>query len=303
MARRAARIDPAGQLEESLRAALLEEIDIALDESRRLASWEQPVRREAVHELRRALKRFRSGAALCRGAVDAEEVRSVQEEIRSTAERLSATRDRDVMLDTIADAVHALPREHRRPLHAITAALVAPEKATTASADWEAASASIEAALSRLRARIEGADLRAVAPDGIADAIARRWRRARRDAAGPWDAAHLDRLHELRKSCQRLSAQLWLVAPLGPRRRIERLAGRLAEVVSAIGEDRDLGLLEERLRDRRAEFPDVRQVDAMLAHARARRAKLLRRARRRAARVLDAKPREIRALVATGRRR
>lgn len=303
MARRAARIDAAGQLEESLRTALLDEIDTALAESRRLASWEQPVRREAVHELRRALKRFRSGAALCRGAVDAEEIRAVQEEVRSTAERLSATRDRDVMLDTIGDVVRALPPEQRRPLHAITAALVAPEKATTASADWEAASASIEAALSRLRGRIEGADLRAVAPDGIADAIARRWRRARRDARVPWDAAHLDRLHDLRKCCQRLAAQLWLVAPLGPRRRIERLSGRLAEVVSAIGEDRDLGLLEERLRDRRAEFPDVRQVDAMLEHARARRAKLLRRARRRAARVLDAKPREIRALVATGRRR
>jgi len=39
VARRAARIDAAGQLEESLRAALLDEIDTALAESRRLVSW------------------------------------------------------------------------------------------------------------------------------------------------------------------------------------------------------------------------------------------------------------------------
>ena len=45
MARRAARIATAGQLHESVRAALLAEIDAALEESRSLASWEQPVRR------------------------------------------------------------------------------------------------------------------------------------------------------------------------------------------------------------------------------------------------------------------
>jgi CHAD domain-containing protein len=249
MARRAARIATAGQLHESVRTALLAEIGAALEESRRLASWEQPVRREAVHELRRALKRFRACAALCRGAVDAAEIRAVQEEVRTTAERLSATRDRDVMVETIACVVRVFPREDRRSVQAITTALVAPEKATTASADWQAASESIEASLVRLRDRIHGADLRAVAPDGIAEAIARLWRRARRDARVPWDAAHLERLHDLRKACQRLSAQLQLVAGLGPRRRLTRLARDLAGVVSAIGEDRDLGLLEERLRE------------------------------------------------------
>ncbi|MFM8732669.1 MAG: hypothetical protein ACKOGJ_09210 [Phycisphaerales bacterium] len=63
MARKPAVIRPSKQLEESLREALLSEIDSALAECDRLASWEQPERREAVHELRRALKRFRAGAS------------------------------------------------------------------------------------------------------------------------------------------------------------------------------------------------------------------------------------------------
>ena len=80
-----------------------------------------------------------------------------------------------------------------------------------------------------------------------------------------------------------------------------RLVERLAAVVSRIGEDRDLGLLEALLVERRGEFPDPRQVDAMLREVRSRRARLLRSARRRAARVLGTKAGEIRRLVATGR--
>ena len=54
-----------------------------------------------------------------------------------------------------------------------------------------------------MRTRMLAADLRAVGPDGIADAIARRWRRARRSAAVPWNAEHLDSLREGRTACQR----------------------------------------------------------------------------------------------------
>lgn len=301
MARRGAQVEPSEQLDESLRAALLAEIDGALEESRRLASWEQAERRDAVHELRRALKRFRAGASLCRGAVDAVAVRAVQEEVRATAQRLSATRDRDVMIETIADVVEIFPRTGRRSVHAISIALLAPEKATTAAADWQAASESIRLSLEAMRARMEAADLRAVAPDGIAQVIARRWRRARRAAAVPWDAQHLDALHQVRKECQRLALQFHLLARLGPQRKMLRLSRDLGRVVSYIGEDRDLGLLEERLREHQREFPDPRQAEAMLLHVRSRRAKLLRSARRRALDVLDPKPRDIGKLVATGR--
>jgi hypothetical protein len=301
-ARAPARIAPAAELGEALRAALLAEIDAALEECDGLASWEQPRRRRAVHEMRRALKRFRAGASLCKGAVDAVEVRAVQEEVRATAERLSATRDRDVLIETIAGVCEVFPPIARRSVQAIAVAVLAPEKATTASADWQQAAAALRSQLERMRARMLAVDLRAVGHDGIAQAIARRWRRARRSAAVPWNAEHLDALHEVRKECQRIGSQLVLVSRLGPRRRIEELAKELGEVVSRIGEDRDLGLLEGLLVERRAEFPDPRQVEEMLRRVRERRAKLLRSAHRRAGKVLDPKSSEIRALVATGRR-
>ena len=299
--RRPARVRPAAELGESLRDALLEEIDAALRECDGLASWEQPVRRRAVHELRRALKRFRAGASLCKGAVDAVEVRLVQEEVRATAERLSATRDRDVLIDTITGVCEVFPATSRRSVGAIATAILAPEKATTASADWHQAAAIIRGQLEAMRGRMMSVDLRAVGPDSVADAMARRWRRARRSASVPWNAGHLDELHEVRKECQRLSLQFVQVSRLGPRRRMERVAGRLAEGGSRSGEDRDLGRLEGLLTERRGEFPDPRQVDEMLREVRRRRERLLRSARKRARKVLSAKARDVRRLVATGK--
>jgi uncharacterized protein (UPF0276 family) len=184
---------------------------------------------------------------------------------------------------------------------AIATAILAPEKATTAAADWQQAAAIIRGQLEAMRMRMHGVDLRAVGPDSVADAVARRWRRARRQAAVPWNAEHLESLHEVRKECQRLALQVTMLSRLGPRRRMERLASRLADVVSRIGEDRDLGLLEGLLVERRGEFPDPRQVDAMLREVRERRELLLRSARKRARKVLASKSRDIRRLVATGK--
>jgi vacuolar-type H+-ATPase subunit H len=62
-------------------------------------------------------------------------------------------------------------------------------------------------------------------------------------------------------------------------------------------------LLEALLKERRAEFPDPRQVDEMLRQVAERREQLLRSARKRASKVLRAKAAEIRKLVSTGRGR
>lgn len=294
-------IDPKLSVDEALRAALLGELDIALEECRRLASWEQAERRGAVHEMRRSLKRFRAGASLCAGAVDAAAVRTVQEEVRATAERLSAQRDRDVLVDTIAGVAAIFPKPSQRSVRAITTALVAPEKATTATADWQAASAQLETSLTALRERMLGVDMRAVGPDSIAAAVARRWRRARRRANDKAVTENVEQLHEVRKDCQRLALQFQLLSPLGPRRQLRAIGADLALVVSMLGEDRDLALLEGRLRERHGEFPDPRQADSMLIYIRSRRAKLLKRARRRSRRTLAPKAGEIRRLLSTGR--
>ncbi|MBL9141990.1 MAG: CHAD domain-containing protein [Phycisphaerae bacterium] len=299
--RKPARLDPKLSVDEGLRAALLGELDIALEECRRLASWEQAERRGAVHELRRALKRFRAGASLCAEAVDAAAVRAVQEAVRSTAERLSAQRDRDVLVDTIAQVARIFPKPSQRSVRAITTALVAPEKATTAIADWQSASEQLEESLTALRQRMVTVDMRAVGPDSVATSVARRWRRVRRRANSKAIAANLEQLHEVRKDCQRLSLQLQLLAPLGPRRQVRALSAELGQVVSMLGEDRDLALLEERLRERHREFPDPRQAESMMLHIRSRRAKLLRRARKTARRTLAMKAGGIRRLLSTGR--
>ncbi len=294
-------LDPKLAVDEGLRSALLGELDGALEECRRLASWEQAERRGAVHEMRRALKRFRAGASLCAGAVDAAAVRTVQEEVRAAAERLSAQRDRDVLVDTIGSVAQIFPKPSQRSVRAITTALVAPEKATTATADWQAAGTQLESSLSALRERMLAVDMRAVGPDSIAAAVERRWRRARRRANDKAVSENVEQLHEVRKDCQRLALQFQMLSPLGPRRQLRAIGADLALVVSMLGEDRDLALLELRLRERKSEFPDPRQAESMLLHIGSRRAKLLKRARRRARRTLAPKARQIRRLLSTGR--
>lgn len=300
--RKPALIQPELSVDDALRAALLAELDAAHEECKRLASWEQAERKGAVHEMRRALKRFRAGASLCAGAVDAAAVRTVQEEVRSTAERLSAQRDRDVLVDTIASVAKIFPKPSQRSVRAITTALVAPEKATTATADWQAASEHLEAALAALRERMAGVDMRAVGPDSIAASVARRWRRTRRSVNSKAIAANLEQLHEVRKDCQRLALQLQMLAPLGPRRQVRAMSAGLGSVVAMLGEDRDLALLEERMRERQHEFPDPRQAASMLIHIRSRRAKLLKRARKAARAALAMKSSGVRRLLSTGKK-
>jgi CHAD domain-containing protein len=300
MARKPVFIRPNRQFEESLREALLTEIDVALAECDRLSGWEQSERREAVHELRRALKRFRAGASLCKGAVDAVEVRAVQDEVRATAERLSATRDRDVLVDTIGEVVKFFPPPSRRSVQAITVAVLAPEKATTSAEDWAAAGALIRGQLEGMRSRMMSVSLRAVAPDGASSEVARRWRRCRRTIESPLAQHGPERLHEIRKDCQRLSMQLFLLSRLGPRRRLTTMSARLAKVVSKLGCARDLSVLGGLLVQRRSEFPDPAQVDAMIEEVDRRATKCLKRAGRLARSVLATKPAKVRGLLASG---
>jgi hypothetical protein len=221
--------------------------------------------------------------------------------VRAAAERLSAQRDRDVLVDTIGSVALIFPKPSQRSVRAITTALVAPEKATTATADWQAAGAQLESSLSALRERMLAVDMRAVGPDSIAAAVERRWRRARRRANDKAVSQNVEQLHEVRKDCQRLALQFQMLSPLGPRRQLRAIGADLALVVSMLGEDRDLALLEMRLRERKNEFPDPRQAESMLLHIGSRRAKLLKRARRRARRTLAPKARQIRRLLSTGR--
>jgi hypothetical protein len=71
--------------------------------------------------------------------------------------------------------------------------------------------------------------------------------------------------------------------------------------VSNIGVDRDLGLLERLLAERRSEFPDPQQVEGMLGEVRRLRRKRLRSAHRRAEEVLGSKPRRVRSVVMRGK--
>lgn len=197
---------------------------------------------DAVHRVRRDLKRARATVRLVRPALGRERFRAVNLALRDAGRALAGRRDALVLIETlqrlIADA--RLDPAGLEPL------------ASRLHADWQgasgagaesaaAAAAGIRAAAAQLRAAGVRGDWPVLA-DGLCD-VYRRGRRARRTAVRERTA---ECLHEWRKQVKHLWHALELLEPAWPRpmRALAREAHRLAD---QLGDDHDLAVLRERL--------------------------------------------------------
>lgn len=216
-----------------------------LDRALAAALGRRPPSRDAVHDIRRELRRARAGLRLAREAVGRRAFAVENRRLRDAARPLAAARDADVLLESI-------DRLLRRDL-------------PPAEARW----------LRRLRgaARREQAEVRRALDnrmlDGVAESIRlaqlriARWRlphdpgvaaaaglkriqrnvRARLETAErtPTDPA----LHELRKQVKYLAAALRLLPTLGLPQR-GKAAARADRVAHLLGEDHDFAMLRRR---------------------------------------------------------
>jgi CHAD domain-containing protein len=170
---------------------------------------------EAVHDFRRAMKRWRALLRLLEPFVG--EARALRDEARELAGALTGARNAQSALDALADiAKHGLelsPRSLaglRRRIEAIRQAA----ETTLINGDMRL---QLSSALDRAEAMVERWPLHMLTYDDVADQLARFYRKVRALIPQDWTAASAEELHELRKWVVIHRYQMDIIEPLWPR--------------------------------------------------------------------------------------
>jgi CHAD domain-containing protein len=253
---------------------------------------------EEVHDARKDFKRSRALVRLVRDPLGDEAYRRENVAFRDAGRRLSATRDAQVLVETLDDLARryedelphgafaglraALAREHRE----------AHDRLERDSATVAATLADLEAARERVAAWPLGerAEHELLAP-GL-ERIFRRGRRALRNALeDPSD----ETLHELRKRAKDLWHAGQIARPAAPKQ-LKKLSRRAHELSDIAGADHDLALLRAAAGAHGATLApgELELLDALVAR---RQKRLRRRALKRGKRLYGVKPRKVAALL------
>jgi CHAD domain-containing protein len=259
---------PGEPLRDGLRRIALGQLDLAI-ELLGGANGSAPDEK-AVHETRKALKRLRALMRLLERELGEEAYAREDEALRATGRRLAGARDAEVMVSTLEALLERHPRKlgRRRGLVKLRARLVAEREAATARTLGDTAMrgevlAELQAIRSRVAAwRLAGAGGMRLLEPGLARMYRQGRRRHRRAAAGRGDPGRA--LHEWRKRVKDLRYAAEMLDRQDPaargKRRRDRARGRDAKLIAelarsadrlgeALGEEHDLAVLAERIRE------------------------------------------------------
>jgi CHAD domain-containing protein len=197
---------------------------------------------DAVHDFRRAMKRWRAFLRLLEPFVG-QEARALRDEARDLAHALTGARNAQSALDALNDlAKHGLaltPRSLatlRRRIDDIRRA------AETTLLDAEMR-LRLSSALDRAETMVERWPLHLLVFDNVADGLTRFYRSARGLIPDDWVAADAEDLHELRKLVVIHRYQMDLVEPLWPR--FGRMwTGEAQRLRDRLGRHQDVLMLE-----------------------------------------------------------
>jgi len=211
---------------------------------------EQPQGRdEAVHEARKRFKKLRALLKLVRDEVVAKTYRKENACFRDTARPLSEVRDARVLTEALEGLRRRFPRAPAAGLKRAGETLRRQQEETARRVlDEQGVLADVADVAQQAHDRVKG-----WAPRGgdwsVLKAGLRRTYRQGRDALAAAHAASTDaNLHEWRKRVKDLWHQLQLLAPARPDV-LEALADRAHELADRLGDDHDLVVLSETLKD------------------------------------------------------
>jgi CHAD domain-containing protein len=195
---------------------------------------------EAVHDFRRAMKRWRALLRLIEPFLGAE-ARQLRDEARDLAGALTGARNAQSALDALTDLEkHGLalsPRSIaglRRRIEEIRRSAE-----TTLNGDMRLRLAS---ALDQASAVVERWPLHTLTFDDVANQLARFYRDARRLLPADWRTADAEELHELRKRVVTHRYQIDIVEPLWPRF-VKLWSGEAQRLRDRLGRHQDLLML------------------------------------------------------------
>jgi len=195
---------------------------------------------EAVHDFRRAMKRWRALLRLLEPFLG-EDARRLRDEARDLARMLSGARDAQSALDALADLEkHGLALS-ARSIAGLRQRIEAIKQAaeTTLDADMRLR---LRSALDQAAAAIERWPLHTLIFDDVADQLTRFYRGARRLLPADWSAAEAEELHELRKRVVIHRYQIDIVEPLWPRF-VKMWSGEAQRLRDRLGKHQDVLML------------------------------------------------------------
>ncbi len=247
---------------------------------------------EAVHDFRRAMKRWRALLRLIEPFAG-EDARRRREEARDLARALAGARNAQSALDALADLEkHGLGLS-ARSLAGLRRRIEAIRRSAETTLDAEMR-LRLGSALDQAAAAVERWPLHMVTFDDVADRLTRFYRGARRTIPADWTTAAAEELHELRKRVVIHRYQMDVIEPLWPRfvKLWTREAQRLRD---ELGRHQDLLMLASLTGPHQ---PLARWRSRLAAAIAERRAAHVAAAARTAARLFVEKPRALRRRLA-----
>jgi CHAD domain-containing protein len=209
---------------------------------------------DAVHQMRVAARRLRSGLKVFRPLLDREWADGLREELAWIAGELGGVRDREVLLARLEEATGALP-SGVEPL-APRALLDRELGAGLASARQEALdalrseryAALLDALVDAVRNPWLTARAEVPCTEALPPLVAKAWKRLARDAKGLTLDGRDEDWHEARKAAKAVRYACEAVAPaLG--KDAKRLAKQVERVTELLGEHQDASVAATTLRD------------------------------------------------------
>jgi CHAD domain-containing protein len=210
---------------------------------------------EAVHEVRKDLKKARSLLRLARPGISRKAYRRENRQLRDTARAISAARDADVMVET----VDALAERYAGRLPKRTFTTLRGRLAKDAAGGAAPSGDGLLEALQAARARVDAWGLDGCDEATLTAGAVRAYARGRDALAAVEDDASAERLHEWRKRVkdlwyhQRLLRGAW-------KEPLKALAGESHRLADLLGDEHDLAVLADRL----VESPGLTEGSALL---------------------------------------
>jgi CYTH domain-containing protein/CHAD domain-containing protein len=246
---------------------------------------------EAIHEARKALKRLRTTLRVTRDELGDDIYRRENAGFRDTGRRLSGARDSQVVVETL----EALCERYRGelPPGGFAALRDVLRKEHDAARERVRADAGavgdVVEELRAARARSASWTTEREDLDALAPGFRRIYRRGRRALGAAREQPGDEALHELRKRVKDLWYASQILRPAAPKK-TKRMAARAHRLSDVIGEDHDLAVLQQTADRHRDHLSDAER-GALAELIERRRARLRRRALKKADRLYRRKPR------------
>ena len=264
---------PGEELAPGLKRMALGQLEVAIEQLECAgASIPLPA---AVHETRKALKRLRALLVLVEDELGREQAAREREVLRDAGRVLSSARDAEVRLATLDGLIDGAPHRlaHRRGIVRLRAQLAAERDVCAERALSRPARAQLLMNLRQLHARVSAWTLHgAEGVTAVEPALRRRYRRGRRAIPHKirGERKRARAFHEWRKRVKDLRYEAEILErardgatpalpvvrrrkrakPSGGAAYIRTVAKRADELGELLGEEHDLGVLAERIRDR-----------------------------------------------------